>query len=310
MTPEWAASKAQAVTDAWRARYGSTPSKASVMRVLWVALHETRCGDAWPGEHNWGAVQRRALTKPERELATRAMALGVEAEARALLAGRTAAEAKAERARVQREAGPQPTNAGEALHWDSSPTSGRYPCWFAAFPSDVEGAGHLLKTLLDNRPAIKARAATLTAWELAELMYRSRYYEGFHDPRPTPGEVVAKGGLTKGQTANVSDYASALRRAERAFDVALERWTPEGGLEPEPWPPRPVDLLEVRALQAALRALGYDVGPLDGVRGPRTKAAVRAYQATAGLKPDGVDGPKTRGALARDVAPLARPEGY
>jgi hypothetical protein len=302
MTPEWAASKAQAVTDAWRARYGSTPSKASVMRVLWVALHETRCGDAWSGEHNWGAVQRRKLTADERKLALEADAAASKAKA--------AGADKAEVARIRAELGPKPRDASEALHWDSSPTSGRYPCWFAAFPSDVEGAGHLLKTLLDNRPAIKARAATLTAWELAELMYRSRYYEGFHDPRPTPGEVVAKGGLTKGQTANVSDYAAALRRAERAFDGALERWTPEGGLEPKPWPPGPVDLLEVRALQAALRALGYDVGPLDGVRGPRTKAAVRAYQATAGLKPDGVDGPKTRGALARDVAPLARPEGY
>lgn len=280
MTPEWAASKAQAVVDAWRARYGSTPSKAAVLRVLWVALHETRCGDAWPGEHNWGAVQRRALSA-------------------------------AERAVVRAGGTPEPPDANAALHGDSSPVNGRYQAWFWAFPSDVEGAGKLLEVLLDKRPAIKARAATCTAWELAELMYRSRYYEGVHDPRPSPGEVAAKGALTKGQTANVSDYAAALRRAQRAFDAALERWTPEGGLEPEPWPPTMMQLLEgPRVLQAALLACGYDPGPLDGRPGDKTRAAVRAFQRAEGLKVDGMVGPVTRACLADIAESRPRPEGY
>ena len=36
-------------------------------------------------------------------------------------------------------------------------------------------------------------------------------------------------------------------------------------------------------LQRALRRLGYDPGPVDGVPGTRTRAAIRAFQADAGL---------------------------
>lgn len=36
-------------------------------------------------------------------------------------------------------------------------------------------------------------------------------------------------------------------------------------------------------LQARLRALGYNVGPADGVVGPRTVAAAREFQSAQGL---------------------------
>ena len=36
-------------------------------------------------------------------------------------------------------------------------------------------------------------------------------------------------------------------------------------------------------LQRALRRLGYDPGPVDGILGARTRAAIRAFQADAGL---------------------------
>jgi len=39
--------------------------------------------------------------------------------------------------------------------------------------------------------------------------------------------------------------------------------------------------------QRYLRQLGYDPGPVDGVRGAKTRAAVRAFQRDRGLKPDG-----------------------
>ena len=60
-------------------------------------------------------------------------------------------------------------------------------------------------------------------------------------------------------------------------------------------------LTTTRGVQAALAELGYDPGPVDGVMGPRTRAAVQAYQRDAGLTVDGVVGPATRGALARAV---------
>lgn len=56
-------------------------------------------------------------------------------------------------------------------------------------------------------------------------------------------------------------------------------------------------------LQRRLAALGFDPGPLDGVQGRRTAAALKAFQAKAGLVPDGIAGPLTRAALGLAAAP-------
>lgn len=57
---------------------------------------------------------------------------------------------------------------------------------------------------------------------------------------------------------------------------------------------RGADVMEV---QAALRNRGFDPGPLDGIFGPRTRQAVLACQANAGIQVDGIVGPQTRAAL-------------
>lgn len=43
----------------------------------------------------------------------------------------------------------------------------------------------------------------------------------------------------------------------------------------------------VRKIQATLQAKGFDPGPIDGVIGPRTRAAVRKYQDHFGIKASG-----------------------
>jgi peptidoglycan hydrolase-like protein with peptidoglycan-binding domain len=48
----------------------------------------------------------------------------------------------------------------------------------------------------------------------------------------------------------------------------------------------------LRDIQAQLQAHGFRAGPIDGVLGPKTCAAVRAYQKAAGLPIDGVIDPK------------------
>jgi peptidoglycan hydrolase-like protein with peptidoglycan-binding domain len=60
---------------------------------------------------------------------------------------------------------------------------------------------------------------------------------------------------------------------------------------------------DVAALQVALRAHGLYSGDVDGGAGPGTRAAVRAFQARAGLDVDGVAGPATRRALGRRGRP-------
>lgn len=54
---------------------------------------------------------------------------------------------------------------------------------------------------------------------------------------------------------------------------------------------------DVRALQEQLRAAGYNIAA-DGIFGPATQSAVRAYQQANGLQVDGIAGNQTRSALS------------
>jgi peptidoglycan hydrolase-like protein with peptidoglycan-binding domain len=61
----------------------------------------------------------------------------------------------------------------------------------------------------------------------------------------------------------------------------------------------------VKRLQEQLIAAGYDCGPagVDGVCGSATVKAIKAYQTAKGLDVDGIAGPKTKAALDADTAP-------
>lgn len=60
---------------------------------------------------------------------------------------------------------------------------------------------------------------------------------------------------------------------------------------------------DVKDLQEVLKGMGAYVGAIDGIYGPLTEAAVRAFQRATGvhgvsLKVDGIYGPNTRAALS------------
>jgi peptidoglycan hydrolase-like protein with peptidoglycan-binding domain len=59
----------------------------------------------------------------------------------------------------------------------------------------------------------------------------------------------------------------------------------------------------VTLTQTALKNAGFDPGPIDGIMGPKTKAAIRAFQQAKGLKVDGIVGPATTAALTPYVTP-------
>ncbi len=63
--------------------------------------------------------------------------------------------------------------------------------------------------------------------------------------------------------------------------------------------------MAIKQVQEALAALGYRPGPLDGVWGRQTQAAVRAFQVAQGLEPDGVVGPATLAKLFPQAGPAA-----
>ena len=59
------------------------------------------------------------------------------------------------------------------------------------------------------------------------------------------------------------------------------------------------DRESVRNIQSGLARIGYDVGPVDGVAGQKTRTAIRAYQQQNGLPPDG----EPSAELAKRLAP-------
>ena len=60
---------------------------------------------------------------------------------------------------------------------------------------------------------------------------------------------------------------------------------------------------QLAGLQVALRAHGLDLGQIDGIMGPQTRAALKTFQRKKGLEPDGIVGKRTRARLG----PLGHP---
>jgi peptidoglycan hydrolase-like protein with peptidoglycan-binding domain len=62
------------------------------------------------------------------------------------------------------------------------------------------------------------------------------------------------------------------------------------------------DHQHIRQMQQALKESGYDPGPIDGVQGPQTTAALRAYQKAEGIEVTGRADTDTLGKLGVGVA--------
>lgn len=246
--------KANAYSAAWSKVFsGEVPSHYNVALGLGVAEHETWCGDAWKGEHNWGAVQLRGLNAQERDTLKSAGLMPTQASlvvARTLLAV-----------------------PGGALHIDTSPVAGPYFVWFCAFPDDEAGAEKFVQTIAKNRAACHDVLVSVTpsTLALAAAMYKSHYYEGFHDPHK-PG----------GDDANIVDYTTAISPLTNEAYEALVDWEP--GKEFPAYvatDPATFDLETITGVQRALNYLATSsdkVISLSGLMDTATKTALMDFQ--------------------------------
>lgn len=233
--------KADTMLAAWRARFKTEPTRRAIFVSCAVAEHETNQGDAWPGEHNYGAVQWRVPTDEERQR---------------IASGELRAGSRI---------------PGGALHIDSSPspTGPRwYPCWFRAFDSDLDGAQFFLGVLVNGQTAPDLARGDCAM--VAFGMYMHGYYEGNHAPgRPRSARTSQ---LTPGESLNVADYARAVRRCYDAIALACAGW----GLDLEDAPPVAFDGHDEQAAEehrlavaAGISALEEDLRARDTLPEPR-----------------------------------------
>ncbi len=210
--------KARIVVEAWQSLFGAPPSFIAMVNAMAVAELETRMGDSWPGENNWGAVVKRGLSKEE-AATLRANGISASGGAPALAA-----------ARKLLTPGPN-----EALHRDSSPEFGPFFAWFFSFDTPEQAARKFVDVLVRARPGVRAIIDHASPEDLARAMYESHYYGGFHKDDPE---------------ANIHDYAIAIRRNRRLIEAAL------GGVVPEPAPAPTASKPNFAAVGLAIAALG------------------------------------------------------
>ncbi|WP_137292461.1 peptidoglycan-binding protein [Nocardioides dongxiaopingii] len=118
---------------------------------------------------------------------------------------------------------------------------------------------------------------------------------------------LALGELVAGRTTGIDLYSSYLELSMTQTTIAVTFFQhPDAPPVPVGGPLGPTELREAWAIdvgslagvQRALVSLGFDPGLPSGVDGPRSRHAVRRFQADHGLRPDGVLDARTRAALA------------
>lgn len=82
-------------------------------------------------------------------------------------------------------------------------------------------------------------------------------------------------------------HRGATRDADSSHDASYRDYASPAGCRGGacPWHDAPLSCDTVAEIQRALARLGFDPGPIDGIAGSRTRAAVKAYQTARGLEP-------------------------
>ena len=122
--------------------------------------------------------------------------------------------------------------------------------------------------------------------------------------------------LTPAQLARAQRLAREWRPRTSTAEPPSHEQRPSTSATPAPHAPGagPESTRDrIANLQRALRRLGYDPGPSDGILGARTRAAIRAFQAEAGLPvtgqiSEGLESAVLAAVVAAGQAPASTPE--
>ncbi|MFN4101923.1 MAG: glycoside hydrolase family protein [Pararhodobacter sp.] len=171
-----------------------------------------------------------------------------------------------------------------------------------------EEAGKLLRDLVDNEygAAVNREIGTRVQhqfdgagsvsfncgtgslkWKWAQLLRAKEVAASANRLRTTA--VTANGRRLPGLVRRRDEEATLIETGRYALAHGVPRQSPSVSAASD----------AVRQYQKQLATLGYDVGAADGIAGPRTLAAVKAFQADQDLVIDGIVGPATRAALIR-----------
>ena len=151
-----------------------------------------------------------------------------------------------------------------------------------------EGSGgKLLAPGAGYADAESAREVKSLQRALRKLGWRPGPVDGLFGPRTTE----ATEGLQR--AAGLVPDGIVGPRTRRALETALRSPLRRGAGYAQP-----DGSLRVRTLQGKLQRLGVEPGPVDGVFGPRTEAAVKRAQRDGGVSANGIVGPATERLLA------------
>ena len=139
----------------------------------------------------------------------------------------------------------------------------------------------------------------------AAKWYRKAAEQGYSSAQFNLAQMFRRG---QGVRQDYAEAAKWFRKAaEQGNAEAKEALRLLAGQAP------PTEVLErvspglVKKVQQVLEGLGYDPGPPDGTLGPRTRAAVRAFQADAGIAAEGRVSRRLLTRLERSVARTSPP---
>ncbi|TGD94605.1 lytic murein transglycosylase [Methylobacterium nonmethylotrophicum] len=183
---------------------------------------------------------------------------------------------------------------GRADIWASAPdalaSTAQYLRSLGWRPGESWGGEVVLPAGFDYRLADETTLRPLSAWR--DLGVKPAGGQAIGTDADTARLVLPAG--RRGPAFLLRPNFQVLLGYNAAFSYALAVGHLSDRLRGEPgfvqaWPrdDRPLSTDERREIQSALEAKGHPVGGVDGRIGPRTRAAIRAWQAGAGQVPDG-----------------------